>query len=263
MTDDEDSATVIGMVETPDTPGRSAARTRERLIDAALDAFAACGYDGVSARQIERRAGVERGLVAYHFGSKQQLWNEAIDSIFKDLQEELRSLRHALRDISSRERARALLMAYTRFTARRPEHFRIWMIEGHVKTERSERLADQLMRNVELFRDVTQISGPVQTDDAIAIYQTIGAAGTLFASSAYSETMFGTDIHIHDPGFVDRFAEALAAIGLHEGAVRPARPDDRADVMPDAASAPGREGRPGGRPRDQLHPAAPRRAVRG
>jgi TetR/AcrR family transcriptional regulator len=225
------------MTEMPDVPGRSAARTRERLIAAALDAFATCGYDGVSTRQIERQAGVERGLVSYHFGSKQQLWNEAIDSVFKELQDELRSLRHALRDISPRERARALLMAYTRFNARRPQHFRIWMMEGHVKTERSERLGDQFLRNVELFRDVTQISGPVQTDDAIAIYQTIGAAGTLFATSAYSETMFETNIY--DPEFIDRFADALAAMGLHEGEVRPAKPEG------------------------PVHPAAPRRAVRG
>lgn len=202
----------------PDTLGRSAARTRGRLIEAALDAFATSGFDGVSARHIERMAGVERGLIAYHFSSKQQLWNEAVDSTFELLYEELRSLREALRDVSRRERARAFLMAYTRFNAKHPEFFRILVMEGHVDNERSERLARQLRRGIQVFREFTELTGPVQTDDAIIIYLIMGAAGTVFATSAYREETFG--IPLEGADFVERVARTLAAVGLNEIATR-------------------------------------------
>lgn len=201
-----------------DAVGRSAARTRDRLIGAALDAFATSGFDGVSARHIERMAGVERGLIAYHFSSKQQLWDEAVDSIFELYYDELMTLREALRDVSRRERARAFLMAYTRFNAKHPELFRILVMEGHVKSERSERLAQQLRRGVHLFREFTELTGPIQTDDAILIYLIMGAAGTAFATSAYRENAFG--IPLDGPEFVERFARTVAAFGLNEISTR-------------------------------------------
>jgi AcrR family transcriptional regulator len=43
------------------------------LIAAALKAFTPAGYDGVSVREIERKAGVNRGLVSYHFGTREVL----------------------------------------------------------------------------------------------------------------------------------------------------------------------------------------------
>lgn len=53
-------------------------KTRGRLVLAAVESFTSAGYDGVSVREIERRAGVNRGLVAYHFGSKEALWKETV-----------------------------------------------------------------------------------------------------------------------------------------------------------------------------------------
>jgi AcrR family transcriptional regulator len=186
--------------------------TRERLAAAALDAFASHGFDGVSAREIERLAGVERGLVAYHFGSKKALWTEAVDSIFNRFTDEVMSLRSALRDVSPGERARALIMAYTRFCARYPQFFRILILEGQVKSERSEHLADHVMRSIDIFREVTDLSGPPGADEAIVIFQIIGASGALFASGFICETLFG--FRPDDPHFVDRFAAAVAQMPL-------------------------------------------------
>ena len=52
---------------------KRAEETRERLLDAATELFAALGFDGVSARTIETHAGVQRGLIAYHFDTKEAL----------------------------------------------------------------------------------------------------------------------------------------------------------------------------------------------
>jgi len=192
------------------------ASTGERLVDAALEAFSTTGFDGTSARQIERLAGVERGLVGYHFGSKQVLWNRAVDALFDRYTDELESLRTALRDVSRRERASAMLMAYARFNAQNPEFFRILVIEGHVKSERSERLARHLRRAMAVFSDITEMSDAIPIETAIRWFQVIGAAGALFSLSVHAEQTFGTTLH--DPEFIDRFAASLAVIAMEETA---------------------------------------------
>ena len=52
---------------------RDAEATRERLIDAALDAFGLNGFDGASTRDIARRAGANLAAIPYHFGGKEGL----------------------------------------------------------------------------------------------------------------------------------------------------------------------------------------------
>jgi AcrR family transcriptional regulator len=195
------------------------ASTGDRLVSAALEAFSTAGFDGTSARQIERLAGVERGLVGYHFGSKQQLWNRAVESLFDRYTNELESLRTALRDVSKRERTSAMLMAYARFNARNPEFFRILVIESHVKSERSEQLAIHLRRLLAVFSDLTEMSEPIPAETAIRWFQIIGAAGAMFSLSVHAEQTFGD--MLHDPDFIDRFAASLAVIAMEQTAHTP------------------------------------------
>ncbi|KEZ77305.1 CerR family C-terminal domain-containing protein [Salinisphaera hydrothermalis] len=48
--------------------------TRDTLLQAAMQAFAAEGYDKVSLRALAARAGVNQSLIGYHFGHKQGLY---------------------------------------------------------------------------------------------------------------------------------------------------------------------------------------------
>ena len=54
-------------------------RSRERILAAALEVFAAKGYEAASISQITAQAGVSRGLVAYYFGTKEELAAELLD----------------------------------------------------------------------------------------------------------------------------------------------------------------------------------------
>jgi AcrR family transcriptional regulator len=62
-------------------PGRprdtNSDETRARILEAALDAFADRGYDGVSTREIARQAEVTSATVYHHFPSKFSLYQDA------------------------------------------------------------------------------------------------------------------------------------------------------------------------------------------
>jgi AcrR family transcriptional regulator len=59
---------------------RSAA-TKRQLVDAAIQTLKIDGYAGASARAIARRAGVNQGLIFYHFSSVANLLLAALDSV--------------------------------------------------------------------------------------------------------------------------------------------------------------------------------------
>jgi AcrR family transcriptional regulator len=52
--------------------------SRERIMDAACDLFLTSSYDRVSVDEIARRAGVSKGGLFHHFGSKYELARESL-----------------------------------------------------------------------------------------------------------------------------------------------------------------------------------------
>lgn len=52
-------------------PGRPSSGARERILDACLEVLKSEGYAGVTIAKIAARAGENKALVSYHFGSKQ------------------------------------------------------------------------------------------------------------------------------------------------------------------------------------------------
>jgi AcrR family transcriptional regulator len=57
------------------------AGTRRQLVEAAIETLKADGFTGASARAIAQRAGVNQGLIFYHFGSVADLLLAALDSV--------------------------------------------------------------------------------------------------------------------------------------------------------------------------------------
>jgi AcrR family transcriptional regulator len=64
-----------------DAEPRPKPRTRERILDAALDAFAEHGFEGTTIAEIERRVGLASGTGSFyrHFASKDALLRAAVD----------------------------------------------------------------------------------------------------------------------------------------------------------------------------------------
>ncbi|GAA2933992.1 TetR family transcriptional regulator [Microbacterium luteolum] len=57
---------------------RGGSDSRERIIAAAVDEFGEQGYDGATIRSIAARAGVDSALVHHYFGTKADLFAEAV-----------------------------------------------------------------------------------------------------------------------------------------------------------------------------------------
>ncbi|MGD8807620.1 MAG: TetR family transcriptional regulator [Chloroflexota bacterium] len=56
-----------------------AAQTRQALLDAALQVFSQQGYQAARLQDIAKAAGVTRGAIYHHFGSKAELFNTLMD----------------------------------------------------------------------------------------------------------------------------------------------------------------------------------------
>lgn len=186
--------------------------TRRALMAAAVEAFSLSGFDGVTIRDIERRAGVNRGLVAHHFGSKEALWEASVAAMMRDMAEELRRYWDFLGLVSEPERARILLRVYVHFISRHPEFFRLVLIEGREPSKRSEILAERYMRPLEeMFRTATGAPNDASAEErAIAHLTIFGAASAIFGLPAHTKYLFGVDPM--DGDFVERFADAVADI---------------------------------------------------
>jgi len=82
MPDVREAATLV-TVKTRQTSVAADADNRSRLLHAAADVFAEFGFEGASLRAIADAAGVSFQLIAYYFGSKEELWVATVDYLFE------------------------------------------------------------------------------------------------------------------------------------------------------------------------------------
>src|ERR1700758_1105142 len=59
--------------------------TRGRILEAALELFAASGFEGASTRTIAERAGVNLPAIQYYFGSKEGLYRAVVEQFSQEM----------------------------------------------------------------------------------------------------------------------------------------------------------------------------------
>lgn len=64
--------------------------TRDKIVAAALQEFAAHGKEGARVDRIAESAGVNKAMIYYHFHSKDNLYIEVVTSFFKDMVRQVR-----------------------------------------------------------------------------------------------------------------------------------------------------------------------------
>jgi AcrR family transcriptional regulator len=180
----------------PTSRAAQRAATRERIVEAALEAFAEKGFRGASTRDIAQRAGANQGLITYHFRTKDDLWRAAADRIFGMLRSSLGRRLGALETTDPRERAREVIREYVRFAAAHPQLFHFMVDEGKNSEERMEWLVDTHLkpRFEELSRSLT--GGATGIDASLlphAYYVMAGAGSLLFAVAPECRRLTGLD----------------------------------------------------------------------
>ncbi|WP_030753271.1 TetR/AcrR family transcriptional regulator [Streptomyces sp. NRRL S-31] len=63
-------------------PGGESAGTRDRILAAAREEFSARGYERTSVRGVAKAAGVDPALVHHYFGTKEQVFEAAVEVAF-------------------------------------------------------------------------------------------------------------------------------------------------------------------------------------
>jgi AcrR family transcriptional regulator len=120
----------------------NAAASQETILEAALEAFAQRGYDGVSVRELNRQIGVSHNLVHHYFGSKDALWRAAIDYGLNRVNEAWR-LEDLGPDADPVEKMKVGLRRFLEVTARSPSVQRIMEYEAAIGGPRLDYIAER------------------------------------------------------------------------------------------------------------------------
>ena len=120
---------------------------RERILRAAIAAFAARGFEGATWKIIADGAGVTQGLIRFYFKDKENLWREAVARARAERIAHMPPNAVRGRDAVSPKAVETWLRAYAEHVARHPEEARILIHESQAPTERLRWAAREFMRD--------------------------------------------------------------------------------------------------------------------
>ncbi len=192
---------------------RDAGATQQKLLTSALESFSTRGFDASSTRQIEEQAGVKRGLINYHFGSKRSLWEASVSALMTAAESELAQAMKSASSVDSAARLRFLVRAYVKFCARHPELNRLMIQEGMHDDWRLAWLIDRSVgnwyRQICALFDLARAEGNAPAMDYHNFYYILTGAATLMFSNAVEASKL-TGKNLMEDRYVDEHAEVLA-----------------------------------------------------
>ncbi len=206
-------------VEGPSPVRLRRARTdiREALLQSALVEFGAKGFDGASTLTIAKRVEAHQPQINYHFTSKENLWNSAVDYLFGLLVVAMDGVLPADPagvDVQQLSSAFADgIRQFVRFAAEHPELNQIMVHEGTAASERLTWMTEVHIRPFfEAIRPVWQrlrdagVAAPI--DSEILYYVLVGAASLPYVNAPEVRLLTGRDpassewIRAHADGLV-------------------------------------------------------------
>lgn len=192
-------------------------RTKQKLLDAALEAFSENGFQGTSTRNIAERAGVHHPLITYHFRNKEELWRAAADRIFTDFNAALAKAAAELAGESPKDRMAAMIRAYVHFAANKPALHKIMVQEASRPSQRLDWLINRHLRP--LFEvvieeiKVLQERGVAPDGDPALLFNMIRvSSGALLALSL--EIKGTSNIDLDHPAQLDALADMIIKVFL-------------------------------------------------
>ena len=204
--------------------GPHAGEAREALLAAAHELMAEKGYPRVTVREVAERAGVQAGLVNYHFGGKTALLRSAVASISEEM---LERVQQAVSDGGSiEERIRALILGIVEAIAAAPYGPRLMVeqilfADADVVEEFVERFArPNLTAILELLGEGRRAGSIRDVDPRFLVPSMVGSCVFFFLGSPIVRRLY--DIEEIDAEITHEFAEQTAELILHGISTRPA-----------------------------------------
>src|SRR5215217_8911748 len=190
----------------PQQRQRDPERTKERILDAAVEVFSAKGYAGARVAEIADRAGVNKQLISYYFGGKQGLYKE-IGHRWRTREQEAYPT-----DLPLAEEVRLRVLD----TADGNYGSKLLAWQGLTDTgtddpdadERTERLQEEIAA-LQRRQDTGEIDPDL--DPAALLLITMGAANALTVYPHITRGIFQTT-NAHDPDLVHHYANQLAQV---------------------------------------------------
>lgn len=194
--------------------GRRAAQreaTREAVLSAAEDAFAARGFEGTSLTRVAEAAGVPVPLIVYHFDSKLGLWQAVVEAVFGRMVARVEAADAALAEKVTPAALRASIRAHVAAIVENPAYMRITLKEG---TEASPRLSWMVETHQRPFSDRilaslrhAQAAGllPADADPVMLKYLCSGAVSLPFALAPELAALTGEDATADD--YAERYTD--------------------------------------------------------
>ncbi|TDD45833.1 TetR/AcrR family transcriptional regulator [Kribbella antibiotica] len=193
------------------------------LLQAALEAFAAKGYDGMSVRELSRRLGVSHALLTARFGSKEGLWFAAMEHALTVSERSWRQLavEPALDDLEALRRA---VVAQVMFAASHPEVLRIMSHEGAIDSPRIRYVVDHFVNPLrplveQRMRRLVAAGRIREMPYATLHYLVVQGGGAPYASPVETALLGGPEQPSEDE--IRRHAEAVADLIVAGLAPRP------------------------------------------
>jgi len=182
--------------------------TRSKILEAALRVFSDHGFAAAGTREIANQAGVNQGLITYHFKSKDILWREAANKIFSEARTKVveEVLRNA--DVDKRTLQKNMVKAYVRFVAKRPELLRFMVEEGKQPSERVRWLVDNHLKP--MYENFPIAPSDDENLKPHVFYAMVGAAALMFAVRPVCKRLTGIDPRNKD--VIETHAEFIAGL---------------------------------------------------
>jgi AcrR family transcriptional regulator len=199
-------------------------KTKQKLLDAAIEAFSENGFKGTSTRDIAERAGVHHPLITYHFKNKEELWRAAADRIFSKFNA---SMGQALQEVINecpRTRMAMLIRTYVRYAASQPALHKVMVQEASHPSSRLDWLIETHLRplfevTVKNLKELQDAGLAPQGNPAILFNLIRVSSGGLIALGHELKGTSGIDLEA--PGTIDALSDMIIDVFLPEIASQP------------------------------------------
>ena len=184
--------------------------TKTKLLEAAIQEFSERGDDGVTLRDIETAADVQRSLVKYHFGGKEEIFKAVVDEVFSSLESFRSSRRQTEQDLSPKERLAFRVRSFVRYSATRPALNRLMSQEGKRDSWRLRYILDAFLRRaVNDTKDMAVEHLSLTSEEFCHWYYLyVGSGAFVFSMAPEAQKLFGIDVKSDE--FIDRHAHIVA-----------------------------------------------------